>query len=240
MQSCDGDPLVPINRRIEIAWSRYINLKRILTSPRVPRRLRLQLLKASVMSMLLYGCESWKLTTYVQRKQNKAVSKMLSRFTGRSIAEEARTASANILMNMRDRRWSCLGHVLRMDEDRLVRKVLLNCVKAEKESLYGNNPNLNVEIVLHCFLHNPLMRLAAPRRSIFLHSTLSFARCIAACISSPDMSPRIDSRVGLTHCSRTCRVRRSSSCPACLFCSFTNLSAADPARGCNFRLGDVP
>ncbi len=35
---------------------------------------------------------------------------------------------------------------------------------------------------LFCFLHNPLIRLAAPRRS------------------SPDMSPRIDSGVGLTHC----------------------------------------
>ncbi len=47
--------------------------------------------------------------------------------------KKARTPTANILMNMRDRRWNWLGHMLRMDEDRLVRKVLLDFVKPEKE-----------------------------------------------------------------------------------------------------------
>ncbi len=51
----------------------------------------------------------------------------------------------NIQMNMRDRRWSWLGHVLRMDEDRLVRNVLLNCVQPTKESLFGDIPDLDVE-----------------------------------------------------------------------------------------------
>ncbi len=44
-------------------------------------------------------------------------------------------------MNVRDRRW----HVLRTDEDRLVSKVLLNCVQPRKESIYGDIPNLDVE-----------------------------------------------------------------------------------------------
>ncbi len=70
---------------------------------------------------------------------------MLSKITGRSSAEEARTPTENILLNMRDRRWSWLGHVLRMDEDRLVRKVLLNCVQPTKKSLYGNIPDVDVE-----------------------------------------------------------------------------------------------
>ncbi len=46
-------------------------------------------------------------------------------------------------LTMKDRRRTWLGHVLRMDEDRLVRKVLLNCVT--KESLYGDIPDLDVE-----------------------------------------------------------------------------------------------
>ncbi len=58
--------------------------------------------------------------------------------------KEARTPTENILMNMRDRRWSWLGNVLRMDEDRLVRKVLLNCVQPTK-ALYGDIPDLDVE-----------------------------------------------------------------------------------------------
>ncbi len=68
---------------------------------------------------------------------------MLSRITGRSFAEEARRKSANILLNMRDRRWSWLGHT--MYEARLGRKVLLNCVKPNKELLFGDIPSLDVE-----------------------------------------------------------------------------------------------
>ncbi len=74
---------------------------------------------------------------------NNTVSKMLSKMT--SIAEEARAPSANILMNMRDRRWNLLGHILRMDEEILVGKVLLNCFKPEKEVLFGDVPNLGVQ-----------------------------------------------------------------------------------------------
>ncbi len=61
------------------------------------------------------------------------------------IAEEARTPSNNILVNMRDRRWNWLDHIMRMDENRLVRKILLNCVKPNAESLFGDISNLDVE-----------------------------------------------------------------------------------------------
>ncbi len=59
------------------------------------------------------------ITAHVHRRLNNTVSKILSKITGRSIAEEALTTTENILLKMRDRSWSCFGHVLRMD--RLVR-----------------------------------------------------------------------------------------------------------------------
>ncbi len=43
----------------------------------------------------------------------------------------------------RNRRWSWLGHVLRMAEHRLVRQVLLNCVRPTQETLFADVPNLN-------------------------------------------------------------------------------------------------
>ncbi len=45
----------------------------------------------------------------------------------------------------RDRRWSWLGHVLRMPEHRLVRQVLLNCVRPTHETLFADVPNLSIE-----------------------------------------------------------------------------------------------
>ncbi len=49
-------------------------------------------------------------------------------------------------MNVRDRHWSCFHYryVLRTEEDRLVRKVVLNCFQPSKESEGGDIPNLEV------------------------------------------------------------------------------------------------
>ncbi len=56
-----------------------------------------------MMSTLLSGWESRKITDHVHRKINTTVSKMLSIITGRSIAEETRIPTENNLMNMGDR-----------------------------------------------------------------------------------------------------------------------------------------
>ncbi len=121
----DGDPLTPVNHRITKAWTSFPNLKRVLTDTKVPASLRLRLFGTSVVSSLLYGCESWKLTDKVCRKLNSTCSKMLSKITGREIVDEARTPSINVLLRTRDLRWNWLGHILPMDERRTVRQVLL-------------------------------------------------------------------------------------------------------------------
>ncbi len=81
----------------------------------------------------------------VKRKLNGAASKMLATITGRTIQEEARNRTINVAMKARDRRWSWLGHVLRMPEHRLVRQVLLNCVRPTHETLFADVPNLSIE-----------------------------------------------------------------------------------------------
>ncbi len=48
---------------------------------------------------------------------------MLSKITGREIADEVRTPTANVLSHARDLRWNFLGHILRMDEQWTVRQV---------------------------------------------------------------------------------------------------------------------
>ncbi len=56
------------------------------------------------------------MTEKVKRKLNGAASKMLATITGRTIQQEARNPTINAVMKARDRRWSWLGHVLRMPE----------------------------------------------------------------------------------------------------------------------------
>ncbi len=70
---------------------------------------------------------------------------MLATITGRTIQEEARNPTINLVMKARDRRWSWLGHVLRMPKHRLVRQVLLNRVKHTHETLFVDVQNLGIE-----------------------------------------------------------------------------------------------
>ncbi len=57
MQSGNGDPLVPVNRRVMTAWSLFRNLKRVLTEGRLSTTLRLRLFSAAGVSTILCGCE---------------------------------------------------------------------------------------------------------------------------------------------------------------------------------------
>ncbi len=70
------------------------------------------------MSTLVFGCESWKLTAQARRKLNGTMSKILSRITGRTIADEAREPTLDVVMPARDRRSNWLGHTLRLEEHR--------------------------------------------------------------------------------------------------------------------------
>ncbi len=84
------------------------------------------------------------MTEKVKLKLNGAGSKLLARITGRIIAQEARNPTTNVALKARDRRWSWLGHGLRLPEHLLVRRALLNCVKPNYETLFADVPNLNV------------------------------------------------------------------------------------------------
>ena len=53
-----------VNNRISLAWVAFTKLKKLLTSqlPWPTIEFKIRLLNAAVISVLLYGCESWLLT----------------------------------------------------------------------------------------------------------------------------------------------------------------------------------
>ncbi len=56
--------------------------------------------------------------------------------------------SINVLLHDRDLRWNCLGHILRMDERRTVRRVLLICAKPTQESILRDLNKKDVNTVI--------------------------------------------------------------------------------------------
>ena len=120
--AADADQTRDVKTRIAQAFARCGKLRRVLDAQQLPVGLKLRLYKAAVCSILTYGCETWRLTPSVMRKINGVNSKMLARFTGKTIPQEARATSSsfNLVKHIRVRRLKWLGHILRAGPDRLI------------------------------------------------------------------------------------------------------------------------
>ena len=109
----------------DIAWGRFADYRPVLTSTKLDVSLRLRLFVAIVGSTMLHGSSAWFAVDQVKRMINGVNSKLTSQITKRTIHQEAKHPSYDIISAMLQRRWSYLGHILRMDEDRTVRRFLL-------------------------------------------------------------------------------------------------------------------
>ena len=121
----DGDPVTPVKHRTDIAWVRFGEYRKVLTNTKLNISCRIRLYATLVGSTTLHGSSAWIATDQIKRKINGVNSKMLSQITKRSIHEEAKAPTFNILTLMRKRRWSYLGHILRMDNSRMVKRFLM-------------------------------------------------------------------------------------------------------------------
>ena len=135
--TADSKQKYDIKIRIAKAFSRCGELRNVLDSRVLPINLKLRLYQAAVCSILTYGCETWRLTPPVMRQINGANSKMLARFTGKSIPQEARsvTCSFNLVKAIRKRRLKWLGDILRDGPERITYQAVK---EQERMGLPGN------------------------------------------------------------------------------------------------------
>ena len=132
MFTADGTDEVDIRRRVGMAVSRCGQLRFVLGAENIKLRTKMQIYKSAVGSLFTYGSEAWNLSEKNLRALNGANAGCLQRFTGRTRVEEAREISCtySLCKDIRRRRMSWLGHILRMkkyknengeDVDRLVK-----------------------------------------------------------------------------------------------------------------------
>ena len=122
----DGGQMADVQRRVAMATQRFGKMRHIWKSKSLHIRLRLRLYIASVCSVMTYGSEAWFITDAIRRKINGANSRMLSVITGKTIHQEAikESCTFNLVRVIRARRLQWLGHILRLDEDRLLFKAI--------------------------------------------------------------------------------------------------------------------
>ena len=82
-----GDSEPDVKRRISKASQAFSMLKNIWKSKKLSRNTTIRIFRSNVVSVLLYGCESWKVTTaisrigYVTRMPSDAILKIALRWT---------------------------------------------------------------------------------------------------------------------------------------------------------------
>ena len=124
-----------VKARLAQAATRCGRLRNILDAEEIDLPLKIKLYETAVCSLLTYGCETWNLDKDTIRTINGANSRMLARFTGKSIPQEARpaTTSFNLIRRIKQRRLRWVGHIIRTDSSRITYQELLQQHRMNKE-----------------------------------------------------------------------------------------------------------
>ena len=112
-------------QRMAIARTRFGDLHLAWRSTKLPTSIKLRMFACAVISVLTYGNEIWLLTDRVRRKLRGWCARCLAVITGRSFREETVDPSFDLVSRLRSRRLRWAGHILRLEETSLLRRVLL-------------------------------------------------------------------------------------------------------------------
>ena len=121
MVTSDGRSDTEIRRRIAIAKDSFNKMKPILKNRNILMETKLRVLKAYIWSILLYGCESWNISTDMIKKLQATemwfIRRMLrisweEKKTNKAVLEEA-GVKRSLMQTIRKRQLQFLGHINR-------------------------------------------------------------------------------------------------------------------------------
>jgi hypothetical protein len=116
----------------------YHSVQSLLSSHLLSRNVKVKIYKTTILSVILYGCETWSLTlreehmlrVFENRVLRRIFRPMRDEVTGecrKLLSEELHIlySSPNIIRQIKSMRLRWVGHVARMEEERKVLKVLM-------------------------------------------------------------------------------------------------------------------
>ena len=120
--SKSGGTVEDIKARLGKARAAYNKLDKIWKNSQFTYKTKVKIFKSNVISVLLYGCECWRMTEADEKKLDALLHRSLRRmfqiyWPMRVTNEEIRARAGLETMSKQGakRRWTWLGHVLRMD-----------------------------------------------------------------------------------------------------------------------------
>lgn len=122
--STSGGTEDDIQARLGKARVAYNKLGKIWKNSQFTCKNKIKIFKSNVISVLLYGCETWRMTQTDEKKLDaflhKSLRRMLKIYWPMRVTNEEirrRTGVETISSQVARRRWAWLGHVLRMDHN---------------------------------------------------------------------------------------------------------------------------
>ena len=120
-----------IKIRIQKARAAFIMLRNIWRSRDLKMDTKLRIFQTNVKSILLYGAETWRLTQSAKRKLQSFSNGCLRRILGLKwydfVSNEnllERTGERRVEIDVKQRRWRWIGHILRRPKDSIARIAL--------------------------------------------------------------------------------------------------------------------
>ena len=127
----DGDVRKEVAARIGKAGAAFSKMKNVWNSRGISLKTKVKLFNGTVMSILLYGSETWKGLKEVENRLRRFESNCLRKIMGIKwydhVTEDEvrrRSGQPSVIQKMKTHRWRYFGHVLRMNEERLPRQTL--------------------------------------------------------------------------------------------------------------------
>jgi len=114
-----------VGPRLEKAMGRFVQMRKLWAASNLSRKLKLQLFRAVVCSTMLHGCEVWPVEEKMLTFVNSQTAKMLAIVTKSTPKEQTSKPSLPIIAQYFQRRHAFLGHVLRLPDHRILKRVIL-------------------------------------------------------------------------------------------------------------------
>jgi hypothetical protein len=141
-----GGSVTEIERRINLGYYKFNDLKKsIWNQSAISLKIKVQIYRATVLSTVLYGAESWTDKEYSRlNAYNTKLLRVLTRKKRNEISNDRLyklTGMEPLKDTIRKYRLRWAGHVRRMDETRLPKKILFGAVAGGKKSAGKSKKN---------------------------------------------------------------------------------------------------
>ncbi|CAH4036136.1 unnamed protein product [Pieris brassicae] len=120
-----------ITSRIAKARATFAQLRPIWQSRMLTRRIKVKIFGSNVKSVLLYECETWKVTKHISHRLqvfvNRCLRRILNIYWPEKISNEQlweRCRETPISQQIKRRKWNWIGHTLRRDLNHIPKQAL--------------------------------------------------------------------------------------------------------------------